>query len=193
MLVHRTGVLMLDGTVEAALFTIDGAEGGLVLDVPGRAFEADQWVLHVPEEGPGCVQALLEANALDERVHGRAVDKHMATHGKARHPCWAYCRVVAARLGNAVVEGEEIDLRNPLHGAEFRLCRALNADRAMLAAMCLRACGRAIESPMAVGIDRYGIEVRTTFGVVRLAFTSEATTETEAEALIASMRAAAGR
>lgn len=169
-------MLAIGDVREPVRFVIDGVHGSLVLSVPRHTMESRDWMLMLPEESPEALQLLLEPSVLNETRHGHAIDRFLATHGRALHPCWASGTLLGARLERAVIDAEDLDLRNPLHADEPRLCRTLNADRAALATVCRRVCGRGIEQPLAVGVDPLGIDVRTTFGIVRVEFPSPATT-----------------
>lgn len=170
---HRAALLVLDEIREPLHYAIDGRNGGLVTSAPRHAAESDQWLLLVPEESDDALQLLLEHAEADESVHGAAMDRHQAMHGKARWPCWRFATISSARIAESVIDPEDLPLTNPLLTAEASLVRALNADRPALARACRGVCGRDIAEPLAVGVDSLGIDVRTTFGVVRLPFSSE--------------------
>jgi len=184
LLAHRHGTLVLDELPHPARYVIDGKSGELILAVPRHAFEAAQWVLHIPEESDTSLQVLLDPAPIDAASRGHATDRHEACHGPPAEPCWASGTLASARLGGSVLGPEALDLRNPLYDAETTLCRALNADRAALAAACRRRLGRDADSPLAVSVDPWGVVVRCRFGVLRLEFDAPAPDEADARRAI---------
>lgn len=162
----RVGVLLADEVPWPAPFVIDGRLGRVVIPVTRDVVDAEQLVMFVPEERDDAMQLLLDAHEIEP---DSACDRYLAYHGRAPHPHWIAATIDAVRWADSILDGDEFDLRNVLHDAEPALLRVLNADRASLALVCDQSVS---VEPVAVGIDPYGIDVRTRPGLVRVRFDS---------------------
>lgn len=178
---HRAGVLLADESPAPARFVIDGRTGRLVMPAPPALHDAGEFVLFIPEERDDALQLLLTPGILPD--DDPAADRWLAYHGRPESKGWAAFAVESARLGGEVTDGPGMTLTNPLADAEPRLCKRVNADPAGLARACA-AGGAPVASPLCVGVDAYGLDVRARFGIVRLAFPAPADTEASAAASI---------
>lgn len=182
---HREGVLICDGAVLPLRFVIDNRDGRIVFPCSALPFESDECVLFVPEESDDALQLLLLPRPADPDI-GEGCDRWKAYHGTPEFPRWASCAIESGRLGDEVVEGATLMNANPLRAAEPSLCKHLNADPARLTRLCARISGVEVPSPLCVGVDPAGLDVRARFGIVRVPFRSpvhsaeEARAETEA-------------
>lgn len=102
-------------------------------------------------------------------------------HGTPPERTWAVFNVVSARWSGVVVSGDELVAGNPLRDVEARVCKSLNADPAGVAHACERASGTYPLAPLVVGVDPYGIDVHTRFGIIRIEF--EASAESAGQAV----------
>lgn len=164
---HTRGVALADGVPFDCRFVVDGTSGELVLGAEQGVLDAGELVLCLPDESFDADATLLvHHRPADE---DRWTDRHLAYHPDARPPRWARAAVDSVKLrSGAVVAGDRLGLPNPLIGAEPSLCKRLNADRAALRTLCRLLAGVEPEDPVAVGVDRLGIDVRARFGVVRV-------------------------
>jgi hypothetical protein len=144
---------------------------------------AEDLILWVPAERFESVQTHLDPRPLTAE-YDEAKDRHQAYHGHAELPRWLSCGVLSARREHTVWTEDEIDLANPLHADEPRLCRFLNADKDSLRTMCESMVGVAPSDPVAVGVDVDGIDVRTSIGLLRIELPRRATGADDAEAMI---------
>ncbi len=191
----RVGALLIydpDRTSRStrAPFIVDGHRGELVLPVDARDLalaENDADALFcLPDEDPHSLQLTLSLrDVTDDAAAAEWIDRWTAYHAT---PClprarFARGRIVSARLGPHAVDGEALDLRNPLHAcrAEARICRVLNADRAALRRACLAQRRADPTAPLAVGVDRWGVDVKSDFGILRLDFPEPVETEEACE------------
>lgn len=191
----RAGALLIydpDRTSRStrAAFIIDGQRGELVLSVDARDLalaENDADALFcLPDEDPHSLQLSLSLRDVTEDPSaGEWIDRWRAYHTT---PCldrarFARGRIISARLGPHVIDGQALDLRNPLHAgrAEARLCRVLNADRPALRRACLAQRRADPPAPLAVGVDRWGVDVKSDFGILRLVFPEPVETEEACE------------
>lgn len=185
---HRTGVLLADGLVLPVRFVIDGRTGRLVFPCGAAVLDAEELVLHVPEERDDALQLLIHAAPTDPGADG-ACDRWLGAFGTPDVARWASCTVESGRLGGAVIDGDVLTLVNPLCAAEPALCRRLNADRAALTRLCTRFAGVEVPEPLCVGMDPGGVDVRARFGVVRVPFAVDAATPAQADARLSDMLA----
>lgn len=170
----RRGVLEMQERLERVGFVV--GHGVILLPAPGFMVEGrvEDGALHVPDEGEQSVGIQLEVRLLPEGgepgsagEHARLLDRWEAYHGRRGAARFAIAAAEGARLGGAVVDGEDLELVNTL-GNEGALLRKLNADRAALQRAVSRRLGVEIADPTAVGIDQRGVDVRTRTGVLRL-------------------------
>lgn len=165
----HAGILFYDGTPEPIRLVLDNETGRPVIPVAPRVFDADEHVLHLPEEGPGSLQLLVIPEEVQPGVTP-GVDRWRVYHGEAREPRWSRFAIDCARLGRAVLDGAELMQPNHLGPLEPALLRRAGADLARLARAASTAAGRDIENPLPVGVDPLGLDVRGRFGIVRLEF-----------------------
>ena len=162
----RQGVLVADGRPWRVAFVAEPSTGRLVMPVEPELGDAEELVLHMPDEGFDAMQALLDPVEFIEGDPGAIVDRHAAYHGPTRAAHWLRSPIAAARWDGSVVDGQALTQPNELARCEAPLLRALNADRARLVES-IATLGIEVESPTAVGIDPQGIDLRAAFGIVR--------------------------
>lgn len=173
---YRSGALASDGSVQQRRFIIDPADGSLVLELTSNELDAEQSVLHVPDEQlPGAsdtsLQLLLSIEELDpDRAF--VCDRFLAAHGKRSLGRWARARIDSGKTAQHVIPGEDLMSPNPVRADEGALLRKLNADRAALGRAVLAGAGVRVSEPVAVACDPHGFDVRGGVGVIRVAFTS---------------------
>lgn len=162
------GVAVADDERHEAPIVIDGRNGRIILNLPRSAVDAEQLVLHLPDEREDAVQVLLEAHPTDPESDA-ACDRWLAFHLRPRGSAWASCTVLAARAQGAVVDGDALSLENPLFEAEPAMVRVFNADREALARALESLGEESLIEPLVVGVDPAGVHVRTRTGVRRVA------------------------
>jgi hypothetical protein len=165
----HTAILFYDGTPEPIRLVLDNETGRPILPVAARILEADEHVLHLPEESPSSLQLLVIPEEVDQAA-SPGVDRWKAYHGEAREPRWSRFSIDCARLGRSVLDGADLMQPNHLAGEERALLRLAADDPSRLGAAACRAAGRPLESPVPVGVDPLGLDVRARFGIVRLEF-----------------------
>ncbi len=169
---HREGVLIADGVAAPPIrFVIDPVTAELVFPADGSMLGAEEWVLFVPRELPEHDRELQLLVTAREVPQGGISDRWMAYHGTPRWAGFASCRVEGARFDGRVLEdGDLAALVEPpgIGRLEGLLLKKLNGDKSRLRAACKRFAQAAVPDPLAVGVDKHGVDVRTTFGIVRL-------------------------
>jgi len=185
----RFGELLID-----CRYVLDPATGRPVMPVPAQVLcenrspsdDPDaEVVIFVPDDSTSEAAEALQILALPEPIEPRAHeagDRYLVYHGAANERCWAALSVQSVRWHGAVVSGEEMLTPNPLRGVEPRVCKALNADPGRIGVACQRATGTLPMTPLVVGVDPDGIDVRARFGVIRIEFGTAALLVTDLSA-----------
>jgi hypothetical protein len=140
----------------------------------------------VPEEDEDALQLLVTAEEIDPRREG-ACDRWLIYHLDAPWPHWAALVIDAAKLGDEVHDGEALMRPDPLRESGPALCKWLNADRDRLADLCRAATGVEPASPVCVGVDAHGVDVRARFGIIRVVFDVAAGDEASARQAVRRM------
>lgn len=180
---HRTGSLVTAETARPCPTIIDPDLGRLVAALTTDEASLDAATLFVPDESDSALQ-LLVLPSRSEPASPAASDRYQAAYGPPTLPFLLALAVDGARLDSVVVDGAEIDLRNPLAAATGSLRRLLNADRPRLARACVRSRLRVGEEPVCVAIDPDGLDVRGRFGLVRVEFQAPAATPEDLQARV---------
>ncbi|CAN5869340.1 hypothetical protein BH11PLA1_BH11PLA1_15190 [soil metagenome] len=174
---HYTGLLLPDRhpasghrSAWSAAFIVCGQTGCFIFPLPAELVDARHGVLCIPDEATSAVIVTLEWRAEPEESLGALADRWAAYHGKPSRTTWVRATVESAKLESVVVGSEELGLISALGPGGIALRRSLNADRTALAALLKARLGLEADAPVVVGVDEWGIDVRTGFGVVRLAF-----------------------
>lgn len=164
---HTRCVALADRTPFDCRFVVDGQAGELILGAEQAFLDAEELVLCLPDDSFEADATILVHHRPAEE--DRWTDRHMAYHPDTRPPRWARAAIDSVKLrSGAVVPGDQLRLPNPLLDAEPALCKRLNADRDALRELCRLLTGVEPEDPVAVGVDRLGIDVRARFGVIRV-------------------------
>jgi hypothetical protein len=162
---HHRAVLRADDQGRRIRYVVDRATGAIVAPLRHAELEADELVLHVPDEADDGAHLLLAPTEIPE---SSATDHWLAYHGSPDAPVWCAMSVELARLAGDLLD-EPVELANPLGRDEPALCRRFNADPASLSALC-SARGVSDPSPVLVGLDPDGFDVRARTGLVRFEF-----------------------
>ena len=146
---------------------IDPKTGVFILAIVDDALGASDITLATPRDS-------FETRArisieLSDQITEEQRDRYNAYHLPATTPMLAAGSFQYAKIDSGeVVTPEHCPLMNPLVSVMGPLCKALNADRDRLSAVCTTLSGVAHESPLAVGVDTTGIDIRAGYGLVRL-------------------------
>jgi len=178
---HARGTLLTDGVPTPSGYVVDRRTGLVVLAVTHGQATAEEVVLMIPGEVSPALQLLLEIDP-GATVAAETEDRWMAYHGAPGGPLWTSWTILSARHGSEVVDGEALMTPSPLADEEPRLCAHANARREALARLARVSPGEAV----CVGVDPFGMHVRTFAGVSRVGFAtrgvdaSQARTELDA-------------
>lgn len=166
---YTTGDLRFDEHFRPIKF-VRTPEGRLVTNVMEAMLQTVDTTLYVP----ACNEEALELDVSIERFdedgeHGAHVDRWQIYHGEPPDVRWAFVDIDAGRYHESVIDGAALMTANPLAADEPSLCRWINTEYGdQLAALCEHVLGAEIESPLVVGIDPGGMDVRRRFEVVRI-------------------------
>lgn len=165
---------------------IDPRSGGFLIAVVKDAFEANDVVLACPKDSFDTkIRVSIE---LSEDVSEEQSDRYTAYHLPATKPLLALGTLSYAKLDSGeVVTNDQCPLANPLVSVMGSLCRTLNADRSKLSSLCTMLTGIAHDSPLAVGVDDTGIDIRVSHGLVRLVLPTPITDPDAAPGIIGSL------
>jgi len=164
-----SATLLFDQSPYDTKCMIDPRTGDFIIAILKDALNADDLVLACPRDSLD-TQLRISVD-LSEDVTEEQADRFTAYHLPPTTPLLAIGKLEYAKLDSGeVVTNDECMLANPLVGSMGPMCRALNADRDALAGVCRFLSGVDHESPLAVGVDPDGIDIRASFGLVRLVF-----------------------
>jgi hypothetical protein len=101
--------------------------------------------------------------------HGALCDRWCIYHGEPPDVRWARMSVDAARWHGYFIDGSALTRENPFAAREPAACKALNASGLEAVTRAAEAAGgHRLVNPKVVGVDPWGIDVRSTLGVVRI-------------------------
>lgn len=176
----RRAVVMIDGTPYERKTVLDNAVSRLVLPVPTVALDADEVVIHIPEEREDSLQVLVSPFEIDGNIEA-AADRWRIYHGDEPDAHWVAAEPIGVRLGPMVAGGDEINLTNALADHEPRLCKRFNAQPARIGALAHRYDIRAHGVCTLVGVDHLGLDIRSRWDIVRVPFGEPITNAEDAE------------
>ncbi len=195
---HRTlrryneGVLAFGDRRAPVRFVLDRTSGQVVMPIEPAALSAKDHVLLLPAETACVLQVLLVVSELPNPAGHEAPDRWKAYHAAAvgappPSGLWAIASMEAAKTETLVFPSEELQTPNSLSACEHRLIRELNTSPDRVGRACKRLLGVDVQSPMVVGIDPLGADVRARFGVLRLEFATWSRDEADARASLATI------
>ncbi|MFG0275089.1 MAG: hypothetical protein ACF8QF_08530 [Phycisphaerales bacterium] len=166
---HRVGALAFDEHIVPIRFVQMPDDGRIVFPAMTAMLDAPELVLFIPEESDEALQLLLSAEPLDEHAHP-GPDRWRIHHGEPQDIHWVGAWIDAARRGPFVFDGDAMMPPNHLAADEPALCKRANSDEGALLAATDRATGRENQEPRCVGVDPWGLHVRTYFDIARVPF-----------------------
>lgn len=177
------GLLLVGERMDPVRVVIDPRSGQPVMPVHTDVVDREEVTLFSPDDSDDSLQILGRPVELNP-ARAEACDRHRLFFGRPELPRWILLEMESVKRLDLIVEGAQMTGANPLREHEGRLCTTLNERPEVLSALCRVATGTGPASPLAVGVDAFGVSVRARFGVVRLEFAREVTTAFEADAQI---------
>ncbi len=162
-----SATLLYDQTPLETQCMIDPRTGDFLVAIVKDALEATDIILACPRDSfDTLIRISIE---LSDSTTEEQRDRFTAYHLPSTTPLLAAGKFEYAKLDSGeVVTPDQCPLINPLVDGMGPLCKTLNADRARLSSLCTMLSGVAHELPLAVGVDPTGIDIRASFGLIRL-------------------------
>lgn len=188
VLANLAGVLVCEAGAEPCRIVIAEAGGSVTLPMHRDLDEATQWSFAAPQELDPAIELCLEPiDGSQDELPGPdeiEADRWLAYHGSTPPRCRLMSLAISfARYADGhgrTHVAEDVLTPNPLRSHVPALCKAINSNPARLADACAKVTGVRPESPVAVGIDEWGVHVKAAFDVLRLGFDEPAMDEAAA-------------
>ncbi|MAB84180.1 MAG: hypothetical protein CMJ24_12220 [Phycisphaerae bacterium] len=165
------GDLRFDDNIVSCKF-VRTDEGRLVAAVMVAALHTADTVLMIPDEHAPVLELLLTMEPFDENgPDGRWVDRWRIYHGEEDDINWVFLDIDMGRMSGIIIDGDALMIANVLAEDEAGLCRAINdLGTQALQELCRNRLDKDVETPLVVGVDPGGLDVRAKFDVLRIPF-----------------------
>lgn len=191
LLDHSTGILKADEIYYNINYVLDKS-GHPISPVSRNILETPDCVLFIPDESTGSMELLVTPEEID--FDCAATDRWRIYHGKVEESHMARLYVEAGKLDNDVHDEIGIVVENPLAADEPVLCKMYNKQhRDNLADLCKVYAKIAVTDPVMVGIDPAGINIRASFGIIRVPLLRETSNVQQVKKIITQMMQSANR
>ncbi len=189
---HLSGFIRFDGE-RTAIRIIVAPDGSIIAPVMVAMLISTDVVLELPNDDDESMHLMVTLEKFDEHgPQGGWSDRWRIYHGDPPDVNWARCTVDAVRFAGYFVDGDALMAPNPLAAGEAAACKAINGgDRAVLVSAARARGGHDLADPRVVGIDPGGCDIRSDFGVIRVAWAEPLSDASHAAAALA--RVAGGR
>ncbi|MGE3109750.1 MAG: hypothetical protein AB7G11_06730 [Phycisphaerales bacterium] len=164
---HFEGSLTLGDRIARTAYIRDPADGSLIAAVERWISDKSEATLLIPDPGPGSLELHVGITLIDPNQE-YVCDRWPAYHGSASHRAWARLAILAGKLDGEVIEGSDLSISTSLRTQEPGLVKRANADRGALARFCERFLRMSIPAATCVGVDQFGMDLRSSIGPVRL-------------------------
>lgn len=168
---HTRADLRFEENIRPIKYVI-GPDGRLIAPAMVAMLRSFDLVLFIPDDSDGAMEVQVTLEEFSERgVDGAAADRWRIYHGEPDDVRWAFMQIDMARFEGMVIDGAALTQANPLAEEEAKLCTELNRQPDDLRQLCTKfgsSGGMEVESPVMVGIDPLGIDVRARFDIVRV-------------------------
>ncbi len=178
----RCAVLASGDQHDNCMFILDAKTGRPIACVPPSVLHADEHVLFIPDESPDALQLLTIPEQMD--AGDPSCDQWRAYFGRPPAATFIRFSIDCGKVGNIMLDGDDLMQRNDLLNDVAALCRHFNRQPGVIESLCV---ARGCSSPgpsLLVGVDGYGFDVRTKFSVLRFEFGSRASNRHDAAARI---------
>lgn len=169
----RGAVLMTPEGPSRRPSIIDASAGVLVIPMSDTEAGLESATLFVPDESDQAVQVLILPSQ-STHASDADMDRFRAAHGTPDPITLYRLKIDGARLGGRVVDGPDIDLKDPFLTESGAIRRALNANRTALTRACtylgIDLGARGTETLVALSVDPEGIDLKGPTGLGRYRF-----------------------
>ena len=166
---HLGGFIRFDGE-RVAIKIAPLNDGRFVAPVMVAMLMAADTVMELPDDGDGDLHLMMSLEKFDERSDpDGCADRWRTYHGDPSDVNWAWVTVDAAKFHGFFIDGEVFARPNGLADTEAGICRTINAThRDLVRAAIFEQFRTDATSPLVVGVDATGFDVRRQFDVLRL-------------------------
>ena len=146
--------------------------GELVISAMVAMLQPCDTIMYVPDYGDDCMEMHVSLEQFSEEgSEGSLADRWQVYHGEPPDMQWAKVNIDAARFHEMFIDGDYLQQSNLLEDDEAILCKALNQTYIeKVRVLCFAKTKVEVEEPVVVGVDSLGLDVRATFGIVRVPF-----------------------
>ncbi|MDP7008889.1 MAG: hypothetical protein QGI78_04885 [Phycisphaerales bacterium] len=144
-------------------------DGTMVIPAMVAMLQPQDMVMYVPEYAEDCVEMHVTLEQFSEEgIGGVYADRWQMYHGESPDVQWARVTIDAARFHEMFVDGAGLHRENEFANEEPAMCKQLNTNPKELIHVCKGSVGVDVASPLLVGVDPFGLDIRARFGIVRL-------------------------
>tara|TARA_B100000959_G_C14877315_1_gene580984 strand:+ start:150 stop:764 length:615 start_codon:yes stop_codon:yes gene_type:complete len=145
-------------------------EGVLVIPAMVAMLQPCDIVMFIPEYCEDCIEMHVSLQEFKEDgVNASFADRWQVYHGVSPDVQWATVEIDAARFHEAFVDGEHLQRENLLFEIEPALCKELNKNHVEhVQVICKKLTNVEVQDPVVVGVDQLGIDIRASFGIIRV-------------------------
>lgn len=145
-------------------------EGVLVIPAMVAMLQPCDIVMFIPEYCEDCIEMHVSLQEFEEEgKHSSSADRWQVYHGVSPDVQWAMLEIDAARFHEAFIDGELLQRENSLADLEPALCKKLNKHHvAQVQEICKSRTNVGVPEPVVVGVDPLGIDIRASFGIIRV-------------------------
>jgi hypothetical protein len=165
---NTTGAIRFGDHVQKVAYVIC-PDSTMVISAMVAMLQPQDMVMYIPDYAEDCMEMHVTLEQfVEEGEDGQYADRWQVYHGEPPDVQWAKVSIDAVRFHEMFVEGESLMHENVLANHESSLCKQVNENTQSLIDACKRHAHVEVESPMMVGVDPLGIDVRARFGIVRV-------------------------
>ncbi len=160
--------------------------GELIVSAMVAMLQPCDTIMYVPDYGDDCMEMHVSLEQFSEAgADGFLADRWQVYHGEPPDMQWAKVNIDAARFHEMFIDGDYLQQSNLLQEDESKLCKTLNQTYIdKIRELCFIKTSVDVEAPVVVGVDSFGIDIRATFGIVRVPFDSQVQSSDDVIAII---------
>ena len=166
---NSTATIKFDENMHDVSYVINH-KGVVVIPVMVAMLQPCDIVMFIPEYCEDCIEMHVSLQEFkEEGEHASLADRWQVYHGVSPDVQWATLEIDAARFHEAFIDGEQLCRENPLGEIEPALCKELNEHHvAHVREICKSLTNVVVPEPVVVGVDPLGIDIRASFGIIRI-------------------------
>ena len=144
--------------------------GMLVIPAMVAMLQPCDIVMFIPEYCEECMEMHISVQEFKEEGDCASfADRWQVYHGISPDVQWAVVEIDAARFHETFIDGENLQRENLLFEIESVLCKELNENHVEdVQVICKKLTNVEVQDPVVVGVDPLGIDIRASFGIIRV-------------------------